>query len=179
MIGVMTLGVLQGVLIAVALAVFKLLRQASRPRDAVLGVVQSDGEETYCATEEEGGQTVPGVIIYRFESSLVFFNADYFSERVRTIISNAPSTPHYFLLDAESTPFVDVSGVYTLDSLRAELAEAGIVMGIARARGLFRTMVERAGVAERIGRENLFSTVHGGALNFQENHHGVANARMS
>ena len=179
MIGVMTLGVLQGVLIAVALAVFKLLRQASRPRDAVLGVVQSDGEEAYTATEEEGGETIPGVIIYRFESSLVFFNADYFSDRVRTIISNAPATPHHFLLDAGTIPFVDVSGVYTLDSLRAELAEQGIVLGIARSRGLFRTMIERAGVAEKIGRKNLFPTVHGGARSFHENHHGVAKARMS
>jgi len=178
MIGVMTLGVLQGVLIAVALAVFKLLRQASRPRDAVLGVVQVDGD-AYGATEEEGGQTVPGLVIYRFESSLVFFNADYFSERVRTLISNEPSKPHHFLLDAGPMPFVDVSGVYTLDSLRNELAEQGIVMGIARSRGLFRTMLERAGVAERIGRENFFPTVHGGANSFQQNSHGVAQARTS
>jgi high affinity sulfate transporter 1 len=51
MLGVMTLGVLQGVLIAVGLALLKLLRQASRPHDAVLGVVEGDGD-IYTATEE-------------------------------------------------------------------------------------------------------------------------------
>jgi high affinity sulfate transporter 1 len=64
MLGVMTLGVLRGVLIAVAIALFNLLRRASRPRDAVLGVIQRNGD-THCG---EGGQTIPGLIIYRFEA---------------------------------------------------------------------------------------------------------------
>ena len=166
MIGVMTLGVLQGVLIAVALAMLKLLRQASRPRDALLGMVDRD-DETYAATLEDGGKTIAGLIIYRFEASLVFFNADYFTERVRTVISNADSKPRTFLFDAESVPMLDVSGAYALDALRSELAEQGIVFGIARARGLFRVMLERAGVAERIGAENLFHTVHAGAMAYE------------
>jgi len=168
MLGVMTLGVLQGVLIAVGLALLKLLRQASHPRDAVLGVVQRDGD-AYCATEEEGAKFVPGLIIYRFESSLVFFNADYFSDRVRALISAADTRPSHFLLDAEAVPFVDVSGAFVLDDLRSELARQGIVFGVARARGLFLTMLERAGVAERIGISNFFPTVHVGAKNFQKN----------
>ena len=166
MLGVMTLGVLQGVLIAVALAMLNLLRQASHPRDAILGVVDGNNE-TYTATLEDGGKTIDGVLIYRFEASLVFFNADYFTERVRSIINNAESKPRTFLFDAESVPMLDVSGAYALDALRSELAEKGIVFGIARARGLFRIMLERAGVAERIGSENLFHTVRAGAAAYE------------
>jgi len=165
MIGVMTLGVLQGVLIAVGLALLKLLRQASRPRDAVLGVVQDEGD-VYCATQEDGGRTIPGLIIYRFESSLVFFNADYFSDRLRSLVSDAELKPTHVLLDAEAMPFLDISGAYALNSLRGELADQGIVLAIARARGLFRTMLESAGVADKIGRNNFFPTVHGGAQTF-------------
>ena len=168
MIGVMTLGVLQGVLIAVGLAMLKLLRQASRPHDAVLGLVEGDGD-TYTVAEESGGQTIPGLIIYRFEASLVFFNADYFSDRVRTLISNAGSKPRTFLFDAESVPLLDISGAYALEALHAELAEQGIVFGIARPRGLFWLMLERAGVAEKIGKQNLFHTVHAGAESFRRN----------
>ena len=175
MLGVMTVGVLPGVLIAVGLALLKLLRQASRPRDAQLGMVQTN-DDSYCAPEDEGGKTIPGLIIYRFESSIVFFNADYFSDRVRTLISNATTSPRYLLLDAEAVPFLDVSGVYTLSSLHDELAEQGIVMGVARARGMFRFMLERAGVAEKIGSENLFYTVSAGAKRFQQNSHGVRKA---
>ena len=112
----------------------KLLRQASRPRDAVLGMVDGD-DETYAATLEDGGKTIAGLIIYRFEASLFFFNADYFTERVRTVISNADAKPRRFLFDAESVPMLDVSGAYALDALRSELAGQGIVFGIARARG--------------------------------------------
>ncbi len=166
MLGVMTLGVLQGVLIAVALAMLNLLRHASNPRDAILGFVNGDGE-THTATFEEGGKTIDGVLIYRFEASLVFFNADYFTERVHTVISNAESKPRRFLLDAETVPLLDVSGAYALDALRSELAEKGIVLGIARARGLFRMMLESAGVAERIGSENLFHTVRAGAAAYE------------
>jgi MFS superfamily sulfate permease-like transporter len=172
MLGVMTLGVLPGVLIAVGLALFKLLRMASRPRDEVLGVIEKDGD-IYCGTVEEGGRIIQGLIIYRFEASLLFFNADYFSDRVRAMISKAETTPSCFLLDAESVPVLDISGAYALRSLRSELAEQGIVLGIARARGLFRVMLEGAGVSDAIGAENIFPTVHAGANSFQHNSHGA------
>lgn len=168
MLGVMTLGVLPGVLIAVGLAILKLLRQASHPRDAVLGVVEVNGE-AYCAPEAEGARTFDGLIIYRFESPLVFFNADYFSDRVRWLIHGADTKPHYFLIDAEAAPFLDISGMYVLKSLRAELAAQGIVLGIARSRGLFQMMLDQSGVADEIGSANLFHTVHEGAVCFREN----------
>ena len=64
-----------------------LLRDASHPRDAVLGIVH-DADEDYFRSEAEGGKAIPGVVIYRFESALVFFNADYFSDRVRTVVQS-------------------------------------------------------------------------------------------
>jgi len=66
MLGVMTVGVLPGVLIAVGLALLKLLRLASRPHDAILGVVR-ENDDVYGAVEEEGGKIIPGLIIYRFD----------------------------------------------------------------------------------------------------------------
>jgi high affinity sulfate transporter 1 len=168
MIGVMTVGVLPGVLIAVGLALFKLLRQASRPRDEVLGVVHGDGEDDFRSTED-GGQAIPGLVIYRFEASLVFFNADYFSDRVRTVISQANPRPKYLILDAESVPFLDVSGAYALRSLGDELSKQGILLGIARASGAVRVMLDRAGVTEAIGKNNLHHTIHAGLRSFQEN----------
>ncbi len=72
---------------------------------------------------------------------------------------------------------LDVSGAYALDALRAELAEQGIVFGIARARGLFQIMLERAGVAERIGAHNIFHTVHAGALAHEQTSWSVSQDR--
>jgi len=166
-IGVMTLGVLPGVLIAVALAIIKLLRRASHPPDALLGVVSGDDGDDF-RTEEEGGVAIPEMLIYRFESSIVFFNADYFTERVRSVIINATEKPKYVLLDAESIPFIDVSGVFALESLLTELTNQGIAFGIARAPLLTHTMLERGGVCKSIGPENLFQTIHAGMKSFQK-----------
>jgi MFS superfamily sulfate permease-like transporter len=165
MLGVMTVGVLPGVLIAVCLALLRLLRLASRPHDVVLGLVQ-EKDDVYSAVEEEGGRTIPGLIIYRFDSSLLFFNADYFKDRVRAIIRKANTKPKWFLFDVESVPVLDITGADALEELRAELAGLGIVLAIARAKGLFRVMLDRSGVAEKIGRQHIFPTVHAGAQAF-------------
>ena len=165
MLGVMTVGVLPGVLIAVGLAILRLLRMASRPHDVVLGLVQ-EKNDVYSAVEEEGGKTIPGLIIYRFDSSLLFFNADHFKDRVRAIIQNANIKPRWFLFDVESIPVLDITGADALEELRAELAHQGIVLAIARAKGLFRLMLERSGVAEKIGKQHIFPTVHSGAHAF-------------
>jgi high affinity sulfate transporter 1 len=167
MLGVMTVGVLPGVLIAVALAFLNLIRIASRPRDAVLGLADDD-QDLYCISEEEGGKPVPGLIIYRFEAALIFFNADYFKERVLTLVSQARNKPEWFLLDAESIPLLDVTGSLTLQSLRAELASKGISFGITRPRALFRLMLERSGLIKEIGNEWVFPTVHAGARAFMK-----------
>ena len=164
-LGVMTVGVLPGVLIAVGLAVLKLLRMASRPHDVVLGLVREKGD-VYSAVEEEGGKTIPGLIIYRFESSLLFFNADHFKDRVRAVIKDANTRPRWFLFNAESVPVLDLTGADTLEELHAELASQGIVLAVARSKGRFRMMLDRSGVTEKIGREHLFPTVHAGAEAF-------------
>jgi len=81
---------------------------------------------------DECGRSIPGVVIYRFEASLVFFNADYFNDRVRAVVKAANSPPKYLLIDAESVPLLDVSGAYALEALHQELAQQGIEQGIAR-----------------------------------------------
>jgi MFS superfamily sulfate permease-like transporter len=166
MLGVMTLGILPGILIAVALAIFKLLSLASHPHDAVLGLVEM--KEGFYETEEDGGKTIPGLLIYRFGASLVFFNADHFRVCVRRLVNEAEPKPEWFLFDAESSNFLDTTAADVLESLRVELAGQGIVLAVARAKGLFRVMLERTGVAARIGDERLFPTVHAGTQAFLE-----------
>ena len=75
-LGVVTLGLLPGILIALALAMLKLLSLASFPHDAVLGLVETD--TGLYATEASERRRIPGLVIYRFDASLLFFNADCF-----------------------------------------------------------------------------------------------------
>jgi len=74
----------------------------------------------------------------------------------------------WVLFNAESVPLLDVTGADALEELRSELAGREIVLAVARGKGLFRVMLERTGVAGRIGAERLFPTVRAGAEAFLE-----------
>lgn len=163
-LGVMTIGVLPGVLIAVGLALLKLLSDATQPNEAVYGLVDDQGEFRP-ATEGEDARKVPGLLVYRFESSLLFFNADHFVERVRTHVASG-AKPEWFVFNAESVPLLDITGSDAIETLYAELKDQGIVMAISRPKGLFQTILERSGVADKIGADRIFPTVHGAASAF-------------
>jgi high affinity sulfate transporter 1 len=169
MLGVMTVGVLPGIGVAVGMAIVRLLLLASRPPDAVLGVVEGrDG--CHAIAEEPDARTIPGLIMYRFDAAILFFNAQRFEDRARALVAAADVKPEWFLFDAESVPMLDVTGAMALDSLQRELAGQGVVLAIARARPPVRMMLERCGLLGRIGKERLFPFVRDGVRAFRECH---------
>jgi high affinity sulfate transporter 1 len=156
-LGVVSVGVLPGVIVAVALAIILLLARASRPHDAILGRIPGvDGYQDIAS--HEGAETLPGLVIYRFDAALVFFNADYFKERVRTVIAAADS-PRWFLLDAEAMSYVDTTGAAILEEVREKLAAHGIALALSRARPPVRTILKRTGFEDRIGADRFYPTV--------------------
>ena len=90
-LGVLVLGVLPGVMLAVALSLAWLLMVASRPQDAVLGRVPGL-PGFHSVADYPKATTVPGLLLYRFEANLVFFNVDYFGERLRAAIRGRQDT---------------------------------------------------------------------------------------
>jgi high affinity sulfate transporter 1 len=130
-LGVLILGVLPGVLLAVALSLFWLLTVVSRPHDGVLGRVK--GIKGFHDIEDfPGATTIPGLILYRFDANLVFFNADYFRDRVRAAITAAKTPVEWVVIDASSINVVDITALQKVDELREELAAQGIVLATAR-----------------------------------------------
>jgi len=158
LLGVITVGVLPGVVVAVGVAMLQLLIRASRPHDAVLGRIAGTNAYGDTATNPEA-ESFPGLIIYRFDASLVFFNADHFKARVRTVARESPTKARDFLLDAETMPYVDTTGAASLDQVIDDLEAEGIAMAIAAAKSPVRTMLDRTGLTERIGPERMFLTV--------------------
>jgi high affinity sulfate transporter 1 len=161
MLGVMTIGVLKGVLIAIGMAIIRLLISASKPHDAVLGIVPGTGRYSNTLTDPSA-ETIPGLLIYRFDASIVFFNADHFGHRLRQVIKDAKDKPAWLLLDAESIPFADTTGADTIESLQKELELDGIVLAVASARGFFRLMLEASGASDSIGKRHHFASVQEG-----------------
>jgi MFS superfamily sulfate permease-like transporter len=106
-------------------------------------------------------------MIFRFEASLLFFNADYFKDRARVASAGAKQKPRWFLLNAEAMPILDITGAETLESLRTEFANENIKLVIAEARGFCFAVLSRSGLLDKIGSDNVFPTVHRGAQTFK------------
>ncbi len=130
-LGVLVLGVLPGVLLAVALSLVWLLSISSRPDDAVLGNVRGRKGFHNVADYPEA-RTIPGLLLYRFESNIVFYNADYFKTRVRAAIAAQKTPVEWVVVDASPLNVIDVSALNKLDELRNELAAEGISIYYAR-----------------------------------------------
>jgi high affinity sulfate transporter 1 len=157
-LGVITVGVLPGVVVAVAVALLQLLMRASRPHDAVLGRIPGTSLFAEAATHA-GAEVFPGLVIYRYDSALLFFNADHFSTRVSAIIKAAPEAVRYFVLDASTMPLLDTTGAAMLEQVRADLDHAGITLMVAGAKSPVRKMLELSGLAARMGSERMFPSV--------------------
>jgi len=157
-LGVITIGVLPGVLFAVGLAIVQLLAKASSPNDAVLGQIPGVG-----GFHEVGShprvENIPGLVIYRFDSALLFFNSHHFKKRVRTVVGEAKTKPQWLVLDAESIPLIDTTGAASLEEVRTELAEKGINLVLVRAKGPVHYFLDQIGLKGRIGAERFFPTL--------------------
>jgi high affinity sulfate transporter 1 len=158
LLGVITVGVLPGVIVAVWVALTQLLMRTSRPHDAVLGRIPGTNEYRDRTTCPEA-ESFPGLVIYRFDASLVFYNADYFKTRVKTLVLEAPGPVRIFLLDAETMPLLDTTGAAILDQVCGDLERESIMMAVAGAKSPVRDMIDRTGLAKRLGPDRLFPTV--------------------
>ena len=158
LLGVISIGVLPGVVVAVGVALLLLLARASHPYDAVLGRVPgTDGFHN--VLNHPKAEQVPELVIYRFGAALVFFNADYFKTRVRSVVGQATPQPRCFVLDMETMPMIDATGAACLEEVYEELTERGIDFVLASAKGPVRSKLERTGLLHRVGAERCFPTV--------------------
>ncbi|WP_404369834.1 SulP family inorganic anion transporter [Corallococcus coralloides] len=158
MLGVLFLGILQGILIAVALSLVDLIRRAAHPHDAVLG--EREGMPGWHDVEGHAdAETIPGLVVYRFDAPLFFANARFLREQVRRLVADSRHPVRWFVLDASSVFDLDITAAESLEKVRHELTDEGIVFAVAQARAPMRRMLKRSGLTGRIGEELLFPTV--------------------
>jgi len=159
-VGVLTLGVLPGIVFAVTLAILRLLYSIYQPTDAVLGWLPGT-EGQVDIRKHKDARTVPGLVVYRFDDAILFFNADYFKMRLLEAVQSQDQ-PKAVLFDAEAVTSIDVSGIAALREVRDTLAAQGIFFAIARARGTFLRMLVRSGMARDMEEKLLFGSVRAG-----------------
>lgn len=158
LVGVVVVGVLEGILVAVVLSIVDVVRRSARPHDAVLGYVPRLGRFADVSLHPSA-QRPPGVVVYRLDDRLFFANANYVEGRVREAVQGAPDEVEWFVFDAEGLVGVDSSGVEALDAIRADLAREGVSFAVARLKAPVRERFDAAGLTEGIGADRFHGTI--------------------
>jgi sulfate permease, SulP family len=155
--GVLVFNILYGVLLAVAVSVAELLARVARPHDAVQGRVPGLAG-MHDVDDYPGAQTVPGLVVYRYDAPLFFANAEDFRRRALAAAgSQAPV--RWFVLNVEANVEVDFTALEAVEAVRAELTRVGTVFALARVKQDLLARLEAFGLAEKIGADRLFPTL--------------------
>ncbi|MGC1876170.1 MAG: SulP family inorganic anion transporter [Pseudolabrys sp.] len=149
-IGVLLLGILQGILLAALISILLLLARASRPHVALLGRVPGTNSYSDLARHPEN-EPLGSVIACRPEASLLYVNAGSVLETVMASVLKNRSKTRAVVCDLSASPYLDLAGARILHTLHDELAARGIALQIVGARGRVRDLLRADGLAEKVG----------------------------
>jgi sulfate permease, SulP family len=156
--GVLAFNILYGVLVAIGLSVADLLVRVARPHDAVQGLVPGLAG-MHDIDDYPGAQTIPGLVVYRYDAPLFFANAEDFRRRALAAASGQPSPLRWFVLNTEANVEVDFTALEAVDALRQELTSRGAVFALARVKQDLLARLRAFGLAAKIGEDLLFPTL--------------------
>ncbi len=157
MVGVVVLGAIPGIGLAIVIAVIEFLWDGWRPHSAVLGRV--DGVKGYHdITRYPAARLVPGLVLFRWDAPLFFANAQWFSERVQEAVAKSPTHVRWLVVSAEPITSVDVTSADMLDELDKALHEAGIDLCFAEMKDPVKDKLKRFGLFARLGEQRFFAT---------------------
>lgn len=151
-------GVVTGIIAGLLVSLIAVLLEISRPRDAVLRRLVSDGKFHDCLEEDEA-QDVPGVMVYRLYAPLIFANARHVVERIRQLVDAADAKLEWLIIDAQAITDMDVTAAQRFAELHRELSEQGVQIKIADAPRPFREELAKVGLSDTMGRQQFYVSV--------------------
>jgi SulP family sulfate permease len=155
---VVAIGVEQGILLAIALSLFRHVRHSYNPHTAILAPNAADRWVPVPAVP--GKETEPGLIVYRFNSDLFYANAHRFTDEVRSLVKHAPTLIGWFIVDAGAITDIDYSAAKSIRELLDDLAgqRVGVVFG--RVSPYLRSDMDRHRITAAVGEARIFATLH-------------------
>src|SRR5882757_8202965 len=156
--GVLTFGLLRGVMIGAAISLVQLVRVSSRPHVALLGRIP--GTRRFSDRDRHAdNELIPNVMIFRPESALVYFNVDNVCEAILSRVRVEATSPRLVVLDLSAAPLVDMQSAHTLASTADELSAIGIRFQAVEPRSSVRDRLRREHVDIKLGGIDRFTTV--------------------
>jgi sulfate permease, SulP family len=167
LLGVLGSGLLRGVMIGAVISLVQLLRAASRPNVAFLGRIQGTNRFSDRGRHPDN-ELIPGVLIFRPESGLVYFNVDHVCKTILDRVGAEPAPPKFVVLDLSAAPRVDLQSAHALGDLANELTAKRIRFQAVEARSSVRDRFRNEGVDAKLGGINRFKTVADAVDEFQK-----------
>jgi sulfate permease, SulP family len=156
--GVLTFGLLRGVMLGALISLVQLMRVSSRPHVALLGRIPDTRRFSDCDRHEDN-ELIPNVMIFRPESALIYFNVDNVCDAILNRVRAAPKLPKLVVLDLSAAPLVDMQSAHTLAGMAEELSAERIQFHAIEARSSVRDRLRREGLDAKLGGVNRFMTV--------------------
>jgi high affinity sulfate transporter 1 len=155
-IGVIALGVLQGIVVAILLSVLMFFRRNWWPHGAVIG--QVDGLDGWHSVEAFPDATETAeVILYRWEAPLFFANAGAFRDQVHRLVHERK--PAWFVLVCEAITDVDVTAAGMLEQLDNELNADGVHLAFVEMRTRLQGLVKRYGLFSTLDADHFYPSI--------------------
>lgn len=154
--GVIFLGVLQGIVLAIVLAILLFFRRSWWPHGAVLGEVPELGGWHSLDAYPDGAQS-DGIVVFRWEAPLFFANAGQFRDQVRRLVRDR--SPAFVVLQCEAVTDIDVTAAEVLRDLDEELNEKGVHLVFVELRDRLHDLVVRYDLQATLDEEHFFPSI--------------------
>ena len=157
-VGVAVFGAIEGIGLAILIAVIEFLWDAWRPYSAVLG--QAKGVKGYHDIQRyPDASLIPGLVLFRWDAPLFFANAELFNERVLDAVAASPTPVRWLVVAAEPVTSVDVTSADMLGELDETLNAAGIKLRVAEMKDPVKDKLKRFGLFASLGETSFFPTI--------------------
>jgi len=156
-VGVIVLGVLEGIGLAIFLAVLLFFRRSWWPHGAVLGHSE-DIDGWHDVARYEDAREEPGIIVYRWEAPLFFANAGAFRQQIRKLVRDRPDV-RWMVLQCEAITDVDVTAAAMLEQLDEELNAQGVHIAFVELRMHLQELMQRHGLFEELEQEHCYPSM--------------------
>ena len=166
--GVVVLGAIAGIGLAIVAAVIEFLWDGWRPHSAVLG--RADGLKGYHDIRRHPeARLIPGLVLFRWDAPLFFANAELFHDRVLQAVAASPTPVRWVVVAAEPVTSVDVTSADMLAELDDALHAMGIELAFAEMKGPVKDKLRRFGLFGRLGPDLFFATIGEAVGRYVEN----------
>jgi len=167
LLGVLGSGLLRGVLIGAIISLVQLLRRASRPHVAFLGRIPGTRRFSDMARHPDN-EPIPGALLVRIESSLLYFNSDHVRDAVAAQLRAEAAPPKIVILDLSASPHMDIQACGVVMNIADDIKAVGARLQIVEARSSVRDRLRAEGMEEHVSQVNRFTSVADAVEDFQK-----------